>query len=61
MDLFPAVWLQTNYFQFLLPVFKTASRISEAMRMSKSHSNESTECTKLVWPPVELNYRSDRR
>jgi len=26
--------------------------------MSKSHGNESSERTKLVRPPVELNYRS---
>ena len=28
IDLFPAVWPQTNYYRFLLPVFKTVSRIS---------------------------------
>ena len=62
MDLFAAVWPQTNYFRFLLPVFKTASRnFSEAKLTSKSHRNESTERMKLVRPPVELNYRSDGR
>ena len=61
MDLFPAVWPQTNYFRFLLPVFKTGSRISEAKLTSNSHRNESTERTKLVRPPVQLNYRSDGR
>jgi len=61
MDLFPAVWPQTNYFRFLLPVFKTGSRISEAKLTSNSHRNESTERMKLVRPPVQLNYRSDGR
>jgi len=61
MDLFPAVWPQTNYFRFLLPVLKTGSRISEAKLTSNSHRNESTERTKLVRPPVQLNYRSDGR
>jgi len=56
MDLFPAVWPQINYFWFLLPVFKTASRISETALTSKLHRNESVERTKLVRPPVELNY-----
>jgi len=36
------VWLQTNWFWFLVPVFKTASRLLEAKVMSKSHKNEST-------------------
>ena len=52
-DLFPAVWPQTNHFRFLLPVFKTGSRISEAKLTSKLLRNGSTERTKHVWPPVE--------
>ena len=55
MDLFPAVWPQTNYFRFPLPVFKTASRISEAKLTCISRRNESTERTKLVRQTVELN------
>jgi len=45
----------------LLPVFETGSRISEAKLTSKSHRNKFTERTKLVRPPVELNYISDGR
>jgi len=41
--------------------FDTGSRISEAKLTSKSHRNEFTERTKLVRPPVELNYISDGR
>jgi len=52
---------QTNYVRYLLPIFETRSRISEAKLTSKSHTNESTERMKLVRPPVELNYRSDKR
>jgi len=48
MNLFSAVWPQTNYFQFLLPVFKTGSSISEANLTFKSLRNGSTERTKHV-------------
>jgi len=42
---------QKNYVRFFLPVFKAASRISEAKLTSKSRENKSTERTKLVRPP----------
>jgi len=44
---------QINYVRYLLPVFKSGSRISEAKLTSKSLRKGSTECTKDVWPPVE--------
>jgi len=45
----------------LLPVLESGSHISEAKLTFKLRRNESTERTKLVRPPVELNYRSDGR
>jgi len=44
---------QTNYFRYLLPVFESRSRISEAKLTSKSLRKGSAVCTKDVWPPVE--------
>jgi len=44
---------QTNYVQYLLPVFETRSRISEAKLTSKSFRKGSTEFTKDVLPLVE--------
>jgi len=44
---------QTNYVRYLLPVFESGSRISEAKLTSKSLRKGSTECTKDAWLPVE--------
>jgi len=44
---------QTNYVGYLLPVFESGSRISEAKLTCKSLRNGSAECTDHVWPPVE--------
>jgi len=44
---------QINYIRYLLAVFKTGSRISEAKLTPKSLRKESTKCMKDVWLPVE--------